>query len=80
MNRMLSMAAFALLVGTGCSDDSSNDCDPIAQTGCDENQVCEEVVDGGTACFAPVVLRGNVFDQADQSGIEGATRRPARLP
>jgi hypothetical protein len=31
------------------------------------------VVDGGPACFAPVVLRGNVFDLADESGIEGAT-------
>ena len=74
MNRMVSVAAFALLVGAGCSSSDSNDaCDPIAQTGCEENQVCEEVVDGGTACFAPVVLRGNVFDQADDGGIEGAT-------
>ena len=73
MNRMVSVAAFALLVGAGCSSSSSDACDPIAQTGCDENLVCEEVVDGGTACFAPVVLRGNVFDQADDSGIGGAT-------
>ena len=73
MNRMVSVAAFALLVGLGCSSDSSDACDPIAQTGCDENLVCEEVVEGGTACFAPVVLRGNVFDQVDESGIEGAT-------
>ena len=73
MNRMVSVAAFALLVGAGCSSSSSDACDPIAQTGCDENLVCEELVDGGTACFAPVVLRGNVFDQADDSGIEGAT-------
>ncbi|UCH30680.1 MAG: carboxypeptidase regulatory-like domain-containing protein [Myxococcales bacterium] len=73
MNRMVGAAAFALLVGAGCSDSSSDACDPIAQTGCEQGQVCEEVVDGGTACFAPVVLRGNVFDQADDSGIEGAT-------
>ena len=72
MNRMWMAAVGALLGGAGCSS-SSDACDPIAQTGCDENLVCEEVVDGGTACFAPVVLRGNVFDQADQSGIEGAT-------
>lgn len=73
MNRMIGVAAFALLVGAGCSSSSSDACDPIAQTGCEENLVCEERVDGGTACFAPVVLRGNVFDQADDSGIEGAT-------
>jgi hypothetical protein len=74
MNRTLNMAAFALLLAAGCSSSDSTDaCDPIAQTGCDENLVCEELVDGGTACFAPVVLRGKVFDQADDSGIEGAT-------
>jgi hypothetical protein len=56
----------------GCSE-SSNACDPIAQTGCEDGLVCEEVVDGGPSCFAPVVLRGNVFDLADESGIEGAT-------
>ncbi|KPK17384.1 MAG: hypothetical protein AMJ62_01210 [Myxococcales bacterium SG8_38] len=59
-------------MGTGCS--SSNDaCDPIAQTGCEEGLVCEEVVGGEPGCFAPVVVRGNVFDLADDTAIEGAT-------
>ena len=66
-------ALVALLMVAGCSDDSSNACDPIAQTGCEEGQVCEEVVDGGTACFMPVVLRGTVFDLGDDAGIAGAT-------
>jgi hypothetical protein len=69
---MISVAALLPLFVVGCSE-SSNACDPIAQTGCDEGLVCEEVVDGGPACFAPVVLRGNVFDLADESGIQGAT-------
>jgi hypothetical protein len=69
---MISAAAFLLLFVTGCSS-SSNACDPIVQTGCDEGLVCEEVVDGEPSCFAPVLLRGNVFDRADESGIEGAT-------
>jgi len=73
MNRIVGLAALALLVGLGCSSESNEACDPIAQTGCDESLVCEEVLDGGTACFAPVVLRGNVFDQADGSGVGGAT-------
>jgi hypothetical protein len=70
---MIGAAAIALLVGAGCSSSSSDACDPIAQTGCEEDQVCEEVVDGGTACFAPVILRGTVFDLADDASIEGAT-------
>ena len=69
---MISLAALLPLFVMGCSE-SSNACDPIAQTGCDEGLVCEEVVDGGPACFAPVVLRGNVFDLSNESGIEGAT-------
>ncbi|MBW1876411.1 MAG: carboxypeptidase regulatory-like domain-containing protein [Deltaproteobacteria bacterium] len=73
MTRIVGAAAFLLLFVTGCSSSSSDACDPIAQTGCDEGLVCEEVVDGGPACFAPVVLRGNVFDRADDSAIEGAT-------
>jgi hypothetical protein len=73
MKRMVGAAAFMLLFVTGCSSSGSDACDPIAQTGCDEGLVCEEVADGSPACFAPVVLRGNVFDRADDSGIEGAT-------
>ncbi len=72
MNRMISVAALLPLFLVGCSE-SSNACDPIAQTGCEEGLVCEEVVDGGPACFAPVVLRGNVFDLSDESAIEGAS-------
>jgi hypothetical protein len=73
MNRIVGAAAFLLLSLMGCSSSGSDACDPIAQTGCDEGLVCEDLVDGGTACFAPVVLRGKVFDRADESGIEGAT-------
>jgi hypothetical protein len=72
MNRIIHAAAALLLLVTGCS--SSNDaCDPIAQTGCEEGLVCEEVVGGEPGCFAPVVVRGNVFDLSDESAIEGAT-------
>lgn len=72
MTRTLITAAFVLLLGVGCSD-GDDGCDPVAQTGCEEGQVCEEVVDGGTDCFAPVVIRGNVFDQADDAAVSGAT-------
>jgi len=69
---MISVAALLPLFMVGCSSES-NACDPIAQTGCEEGLACEEVIDAEPSCFAPVVLRGNVFDQADESGIEGAT-------
>jgi hypothetical protein len=73
MTRMMVLAALPLLLVAGCSNGSGDACDPIAQTGCEEGLVCEEVVDGGTACFAPVILRGTVFDQSDDGGIAGAT-------
>jgi hypothetical protein len=73
MNRMIKAAAVVLLLAGGCADNSSNACNPVAQTGCEEGLVCEEVVGGETGCFAPVVLRGNVFELGSDTGIEGAT-------
>ncbi len=72
MNRMIHAAAFSLLFASGCSS-GSNTCDPVAQTGCEEGLVCENVVGGEPGCFAPVVVRGNVFDLANETGIQGAT-------
>jgi hypothetical protein len=62
-------AAGTGLGGTG----GTSMCDPVAQTGCEDGRVCEEVVAGEPACFAPLVLRGNVFDQSGGGGIQGAT-------
>ena len=73
MSRMINAAAISLFFISGCSDGSSNACNPVAQTGCEDGLVCEEVVGGDPGCFAPVVLRGNVFDRANDNGIEGAT-------
>ncbi|MBW2376975.1 MAG: hypothetical protein JRF55_13485 [Deltaproteobacteria bacterium] len=73
MNRMIKAAAVVLLLAGGCADNSSNACNPVAQTGCEEGLVCEEVVGGETGCFAPVVLRGNVFELGNDTGVQGAT-------
>ena len=73
MSRMINVAAISLLLASGCSESSSDACNPVAQTGCEDGLVCEEVVGGDPGCFAPVVLRGNVFDRANDNGIEGAT-------
>src|SRR5688500_14105541 len=62
----------ACLVGAAaCSDDEH--CDVAAQSGCDEGLVCENVEGSETpACFQPVLVRGDVFDLADDAAIEGA--------
>jgi len=72
-------SVLVLLLGvalTGCPEEEPPEkppCDPEAQTHCDAGTVCEYVADGTTACFAPIEIRGMVFDSADGVGIEGAT-------
>ncbi len=60
----------ALTFACGGDDDT---CDPVAQEGCDPGFVCE-VVDGqeDPGCFDPVIVRGEVFDLADDSGVGDA--------
>jgi hypothetical protein len=64
------LLAFGSLLAACGGDDGP--CDPIAQTGCEDGNVCEQVVDGEPACFAPIAVEGRVFDLADDQGIEGA--------
>jgi hypothetical protein len=61
--------SLSFLVACGGDD---GPCDPVAQSGCDDGLVCEQVLDGEATCFAPVEVRGRVLDLADESGIEGA--------
>ena len=53
-------------------DDGGGPCDPVANSGCDDGLACEVVTGGEAACFAPVVVRGDVFDLADDRAIDGA--------
>jgi hypothetical protein len=69
---MIKAAAVLLVLASGCSS-GGDACDAVAQTGCDEGLVCEAVLGGEPGCFAPVVLRGTVFDRATDNGVEGAT-------
>ncbi len=59
----------ALLVGCG-GDDSP--CEPLAQSGCGDGMVCEQVSGGGPSCFAPVQIRGRVIDLGTSAGVAGA--------
>ncbi len=67
---VLSASLASSLAACGGDDDSS--CDPLAQSGCGEGLVCEEVRDGTPACFAPMIVRGRVFDLADDAAVAGA--------
>lgn len=75
----------ALIVGVsvwalGCGDDEKKSepeaedkgCSVAEQTGCEEEQVCEETTGGEPACYDPVSIGGKVFDTSDGAGIEGA--------
>src|SRR5688572_10818430 len=71
MRSILMWCAPLALCAAACSDDD-NSCDLAAQSGCDEGLVCEAVTDGAPACFAPVVLHGDVFDLGDDAAVAGA--------
>jgi hypothetical protein len=68
---MLFLFGAAPLVTAGCGGDEET-CDPVAQTGCEDGHVCEEVQGGEPACFSPVVVKGDVFDLADDAAVSGA--------
>lgn len=50
----------------------NNECDPFAQEGCEEGEVCEFLTNGDTACVMPLKVRGLVFDISDDAAIEDA--------
>lgn len=66
---VVSMLSVCLVAGCGGDDGT---CDPVAQAGCDDGFVCEQVAEGEPACFRPVLVRGSVFDLTDDGAIEGA--------
>jgi hypothetical protein len=81
MNLVRTRTVFAIGVAAlaaGCGDDdppprqSAPTCTPGSTADCEDGQVCEEVEGGGPACFAPLLLRGHVFDVSDEAPVEGA--------
>lgn len=63
------LTAVLAMLGAGCGDDT---CDPVANTGCDDNQACERVQGGDPKCVAAVVVVGRVFDLETNAGVGGA--------
>ncbi len=78
--RMLNskIANYALLVFcgvgllAGCGGDEDEACNFEEQTGCESGLVCEQVEGGEPACFAPLEVRGQVFDLLDESAVADA--------
>lgn len=58
-----------LIAACGGDDDT---CDPVANSGCDDNQACELVQDGAPTCVAAVMVVGRVFDLDTKAAIGGA--------
>jgi len=62
-----------LIFGVSCGGDEET-CTLGTGTGCEDGLVCETVNGSDVpGCFAPIQLRGRVFDAASGTGIEGAT-------
>jgi hypothetical protein len=59
-------------VTPACGSDKSPACSVDPQSGCAAGQTCENVANGGTACFAPVFVEGKVTSSADSKPVAGA--------
>lgn len=70
------LCGLVLPLAVACGgDDKADDDEPCsleAQTGCEQGLVCEEVVGGEPGCFAPITVKGKVFDTGSSAGVEGA--------
>src|SRR5690606_22374047 len=61
-----------LALAPGCKKDDDSSCTIGDDSTCDDGLVCEQVAGGEPACFAPVVVRGQVFDGLDDTAVAGA--------
>lgn len=65
------LLGLAIPVFIACGSDPGP-CDPVAQSGCDHGELCEQVSGGEPTCFGPVELHGRVIDLSDTQGVAGA--------
>ena len=77
--RVLALCFSGPIALAACGDDEETNtpppsCDVAAQTGCAAGQVCEDVQGKTPACFAPLTVKGRVFDTVDaaEKGIANA--------
>src|SRR5215468_4105641 len=73
MFRVMSAVVVSIAVAAaGCSSHDNSSCDPVANTGCQASQVCEQKQGGGSICAEPLVLQGHILNLADGSAVAGA--------
>ncbi len=70
LHRVILLGALAA-AAAACSDKKST-CNPGDPGACDGGQVCEVVSGGDPACFAPLVVKGQVTDLASGAAVAGA--------
>lgn len=59
--------------GSAGTDPSKINCNVLANSGCDDGQVCEYTTAGGSLCYDdPITLTGKVFNLATAAPVEGA--------
>ncbi len=71
LHQVLSLVLFAT-TAAACSSHKSSGCNPADPGACSGGAVCEPVASGGTGCFAPLALKGQVTDLANGAGLDGA--------
>jgi hypothetical protein len=76
--RMPGVVFLSLFGAIGCGEDAppaaneDESCVSATEQGCEAGLVCEEVEGQAPACFAPVKVRGRVFDTKNTDPIAGA--------
>lgn len=75
MKRSLVLVLALAAAGCGGGSKHASSCDPTKVDACGGGQVCEQIQGGTTGCFAPVEVKGVVFDLAGTTAsdpIQGA--------
>lgn len=62
----------SLMIFSGCGEEGNKgECDLLAPD-CDDGLVCDPRAGGKPHCVLPVIIRGEVIDATDDSGVSGA--------
>lgn len=74
MSPIRALSASLIWLALGCGgDDESKPCHlGVADSGCNDGHVCEEVTGGMPTCFDPIAIEGKVFDLFTDKVIAGA--------
>jgi hypothetical protein len=71
LHHVISVGLLAAALGA-CSSDKKSSCNPADPSACSGGAVCEPLAGGGTACVAPLVVKGQVTDLVSGAAVAGA--------